>query len=145
MRSICPRQNINHGFMINQELIDGLIDRARQTPRLRMNHNIHLSAEAPSQRLVNVLLPGTPVPVHRHRHTSETYILLQGRMYVDFYDDGGKRTARMLLDRDCGNLGVNIPAGQWHGIEVLEPTAIFEAKDGPYKPLEADDILQIND
>ena len=106
-----------------------------------MNYNLHDSLEAKAQRLINVLLPGSPLPIHRHRHTAETYVILRGKMFVVFYNDMGAQTERYLLDPTQGNYGVQIPAGQWHGIEVIEPSAIFEVKDGPYTPLEPEDIL----
>ena len=129
-------------MIIDSNLIDDVTVKAGESPRLRMNFNLHDSLDAKAQRLINVLLPGTVMPVHRHRHTAETYIILRGRMFVVFYNDLGGQTERYLLDPDNGNYGVNIPAGQWHGIEVIEPTTIFEAKDGPYTPLEPEDTLQ---
>ena len=106
-----------------------------------MNYNFHESLEDKAQRLINVLLPGTSLPIHRHRHTAETYLLLRGKMCVVFYDGLGAQTERFLLDPEIGNYGVHIPKGQWHGIEVIEPSAIFEVKDGPYTPLTPEDIL----
>lgn len=129
-------------MIINDELLDRVTAEAEASPRLRMNFNLHESLEAKAQRLINVLLPGTPMPIHRHRHTAETYALLRGRMFVVFYDDMGAQTERFLLDPRIGSYGVNIPKGQWHGIEVIEPSAIFEAKDGPYMPLTVEDILE---
>lgn len=128
-------------MIINDELLDKVAAEAAESPRLRMNYNLHDSLDAKVQRLINVLLPGTPLPIHRHRHTAETYIILRGKMYVVFYNDLGARTARHLLDPVQGKYGVQIPAGQWHGIEVIEPAAIFEVKDGPYTPLQPEDML----
>lgn len=126
-------------------LDDGLLDKvageAEASPRRRMNFNLHECLDAKAQRLINVLLPGTALPIHRHRHTAETYVLLRGRMFVVFYDDMGAQIERYLLDPKAGNYGVQIPKGQWHGIEVIEPSAIFEVKDGPYTPLAPEDML----
>lgn len=127
--------------MIDNRLLDEITERAEASPRLRMNYNIHESLDSPCQRLINVLLPGSPLPVHRHRHTAETYILLRGKMFVVFYNSLGEQTDRFLLEPLEGNYGVNIPAGQWHTVEVIEPSAIFEVKEGPYKPLDPEDIL----
>ncbi len=126
---------------INDKLLDEITAEAEASPRLRMNRNIHHSLDAPCQRLLNVLLPGTPLPVHRHPHTAETYILLRGRMFVVFYNSLGEQTDRFLLDPSEGLYGVNIPAGQWHTVEVICPSSIFEVKDGPYSPLKPDDML----
>ena len=128
-------------MIINNELLDEVTAKAEESPRLRMNFNLHDSLDAKAQRLINVLLPGTVLPIHRHTHTAETYVLLRGKMFVVFYNDIGAQTERYLLDPTIGNYGVQIPAGQWHGIEVIEPSAIFEVKDGPYTPLKPEDTL----
>ncbi|MCM1400936.1 MAG: WbuC family cupin fold metalloprotein [Bacteroides sp.] len=128
-------------MIIDDELLDAVTAEAEASPRLRMNYNLHESLDAKAQRLINVLLPGTPLPIHRHRHTAETYVILRGRMMVVFYNDMGAQTRRYLLDPSRGNYGVQIPRGQWHTVEVIEPSAIFEVKDGPYTPLAPDDTL----
>ena len=129
-------------MIINDTLLNKIAEEAKKSRRLRMNFNIHESLDSKVQRLLNVLLPGTVLPIHRHRHTDETYILLKGKMFVVFYDYLGGQIERYLLDPSIGNYGVNIPKGQWHGIEVIEPSTIFEVKEGPYKPLEPEDILE---
>ncbi|MDE6257781.1 MAG: WbuC family cupin fold metalloprotein [Muribaculaceae bacterium] len=128
-------------MIIDDRLIDRVEGEAKESPRLRMNYNFHESLDAKAQRLMNVLLPGTIIPIHRHRHTAETYVLLRGKMVVAFYNDMGAQTDRFLLDPKKGNYGVQIPKGQWHGIEVIEPSAIFEVKDGPYMPIEPEDMM----
>ena len=128
-------------MIINDELLNKVTRKAEESPRLRMNHNFHESLDAKAQRLINVLLPGTVLPIHRHRHTAETYVLLRGKMMVVFYNDLGAQMERFLLDPTIGNYGVNILRGQWHGIEVIEPSAIFEVKDGPYIPIEPEDMM----
>lgn len=128
-------------MLINDKLLDEVTAKAERSPRLRMNYNLHDSLNAKAQRLINVLLPGTALPIHRHRHTAETYMILRGKMFVVFYDDLGGQIERYLLDPTIGNYGVQIPTGQWHGIEIIEPSAIFEVKDGPYTPLEPEDML----
>ena len=128
-------------MIIDDNLLDKVTAKADGSPRLRMNFNLHDRLDAKAQRLINVLLPGTALPIHRHRHTAETYVLLRGKMVVVFYNDMGEQIERFLLDPTIGNYGVQIPAGQWHGIEVIEPTAILEVKDGPYTPLEPEDML----
>ncbi len=128
-------------MIINDELLDKVTAEAEASPRLRMNFNLHESLDAKAQRLINVLLPGTPLPIHRHKHTAETYVLLRGKMFVIFYDDLGGQTDRHLLDPTQGTYGVQIPKGQWHTVEVIEPSAILEVKDGPYTPLQPEDML----
>lgn len=128
-------------MILNDELLDKVTAEAQASPRLRMNFNLHESLDAKAQRLINVLLPGTVLPIHRHRHTAETYVLLRGKMFVVFYDGTGAQVERYLLDPALGNYGVQIPKGQWHTVEVIEPSAIFEVKDGPYMPLDPEDMM----
>ena len=128
-------------MILNDELLDKVTAKALASPRLRMNFNLHESLDAKAQRLINVLLPGTVLPIHRHRHTAETYVLLRGKMSVVFYDGTGAQIERYLLDPALGNYGVQIPKGQWHTVEVIEPSAIFEVKDGPYMPLDPEDMM----
>lgn len=128
-------------MIIDDKLLDDITSNAENSPRLRMNYNLHDSLEAKAQRMINLLLPGTVVPIHRHRHTAETYALLRGRMMVVFYNDQGAETERYLLDTASGNYGVHIPAGQWHSVEVIEPSAILEVKDGPYTPITPEDTI----
>lgn len=119
-----------------------MTEKAMASPRLRMNHNFHDSLDAPAQRLLNALEPGTMLPVHRHRHTSETYIVLRGSILVVFCDDKRTPTGEYVVSPEEGIYGIHIPAGQWHTLVVRkEGTVIFEVKDGPYAPLKEEDIL----
>ncbi len=130
-------------MLLDDKLLDGVTLAAKESPRLRMNYNLHERLDARAQRLFNALEPGTELPVHRHRHTAETYILVRGRLDVIFYNDKKEVTARFGLDPRAGRYGVHIPAGQWHTLEVLESgTVIFEVKDGPYAPLSPEDVLR---
>lgn len=129
--------------LINEDLLNGVTQQAKESSRLRMNHNLHDSLEAKAQRLLNALEPGTVLPVHRHPNTAETYILLRGKIKVMFYNDRKEMTESILLDPMAGGYGVHIPANQWHTLEVMESgTVIFEVKDGPYMPLEKENILE---
>ena len=130
-------------LLINQSFIDTVSKAASMSPRLRMNYNFHESPGSKSQRLLNALEPGAIMPIHRHPHTSETYVLLRGKLKVMFYNSNRDMTESAVLEPAAGVYGVNIPAGQWHSLEVLEHgTVIFEAKDGPYTPLGGNDILE---
>ncbi len=128
-------------MIINDQLLNKVAAEAEISARRRMNFNLHDSFEAKVQQLINVLLPDTVIPVHRHRHTAETYVLLRGKMFVVFYNDMGAQTMRYLLDPAQGKYGVQIPKSQWHTIEVIEASTIFEVKEGPYTPLGPEDIL----
>ena len=128
-------------MIIDDKLLDTVSAEARKSERFRMNYNLHDRLDAGAQRLLNALEPGTVLPVHRHRHTAETYVLLRGRIDVLFYDDRGAQIRRFALNPLLGNYGVHIPRGQWHTVEVLEPAVILEVKDGPYTPLAPEDLL----
>ena len=128
-------------MLIDDKFLDILSSEALTSPRLRMNRDLRNSSEDKSQRMLNALEVGTVIPVHRHRTTSETQLLLRGVIDVMFYDNSGAERERFRLDPAHGKYGVNIPAGQWHSLEVIEPAVLFEAKDGAYVPLSEDDIL----
>lgn len=129
--------------LINEDLLNEVTQQAKESPRLRMNYNLHESLEAKAQRLLNALELGTILPIHRHPHTAETYLLLRGRIRVMYYNDQKVETECVTLDPMKGSYGVHIPAGQWHTLEVLESgSVIFEVKDGPYRPLGEEDLLK---
>ena len=133
-------------MLIDKQLLDEVSARAKASERLRMNYNLHEAMDSKAQRLFNALEPGTILPIHRHQHTSETYILVRGRIDVMFYNDEGVEVERFALNPHDGNYGVHIPQGQWHTLEVLESdTVIFEVKDGPYAPLGPEDMMIINE
>ena len=129
-------------MLIDDHLLDEVTARAMASERLRMNYNLHDSLEAKAQRLLNALEPGTALPIHRHQHTAETYIVLRGAIKVLFYNDERMLTNEFMINPLEGRYGIHIPAGQWHTLEVLESgTVIFEVKDGPYVPLQPEDII----
>lgn len=131
-------------LVIDEKLLDGVSQRARESERLRMNFNLHEALDAKAQRLLNALEPGTVLPVHRHKTTVETYVLLRGRLKVVLFGDDGSQVDSVVLDNELGVHGVNIPKNSWHSVEVLVPdTVILEVKDGPYTPLTPDNILEI--
>jgi cupin fold WbuC family metalloprotein len=128
-------------MIIDNKLLDEVTAKAKESPRLRMNYNFHEDSDSKAQRLLNALEPGTILPIHRHQHTAETYVLLRGKIEVQFYNETGAQTASFKLDPLNGNYGVQIPKGQWHTLVVVEPSVIFEVKDGPYTPITPEDTL----
>lgn len=129
--------------LIDKSLLDTVTSGAKESNRLRMNYNFHDSLNAPCQRLLNALEPETIVPIHRHQHTSETYILLRGKLRMMFYNDDKEIIEETILSSESANYGIHIPAGVWHAMEVLASgTVIFETKDGPYMPIQECDILK---
>lgn len=128
--------------ILDTTLLDTITQQAKESPRLRMNYNLHDSLEAKAQRLFNALEPETVLPVHRHRETAETYILVRGRMRVDYYNEAKEIIDSVVLDPLEGRFGIHVPAGQWHTVEALESgTMVFEVKDGPYRPFDPSDML----
>lgn len=127
---------------IDKSLFDSVSDKAKQSPRLRMACDMRTSPHDQSQRMLNAIESGTELPVHRHRKSTETCIVLRGLAAEIFYDDNGNETERVLMKPGSDCCGVNIEVGRWHKIVSLEPgTVIFEAKDGAYEPLSPEDIL----
>ena len=117
---------------INKEFLDGLFEKAKESERLRMNYDLRTSEDDGSQRMLNALLPGSIVPIHRHPNSNENVLLLCGKLAEVIYDAEGNETERIRLDPSVGNFGCVVPAGSWHTVEVLEPSVIYEAKDGRY-------------
>ena len=115
----------NDKMIIDQHILDELTARAKESPRL-----------------LNAIEPGTVLPIHRHRTTSETVVCLRGHFVEYFYDGEGRQTD--AIDMVPGGTLINIPIGQWHTVEVLESgTVILECKDGPYVPIGEEDILNL--
>ena len=117
---------------INKVLLDNLFEQAKENPRLRQNLDLRTSSADTSQRMLNALLPGTVVPIHRHPMSTENVLLLCGKLVEVLYDADGNETERIFLDSSVGNYGCVVPQGVWHSVEVLEPSVIYEAKDGRY-------------
>ena len=116
---------------INKKLISELFDRAIVNPRLRQSFDLR-NPDDNGQRMLNAMMPGTVVPIHRHPNSNESVIILCGKLIEITYDANGNETGRIHLDPSLGNFGCVVPAGAWHTVEVLEPSVIFEAKDGKY-------------
>ena len=117
---------------INKELLDNLFAQAKENPRLRQNYDLRTSSADTSQRMLNALLPGTVVPIHRHPQSTENVFLLCGKIVEVICDENGNEKERIHLDPTVGNYGCVVPQGAWHTVEVLEPSVIYEAKDGKY-------------
>lgn len=129
---------------ITQAILDDLTEQAKASPRLRMNRDLRNCPNDNSQRMLNAIEPGSPLPIHRHQKSSETVVCLRGRLVEEYYDE---------LDRICSEsieltpngpvVALNIPAGQWHTARALESgTVILECKDGAYEALQDTDILR---
>ena len=127
---------------ITQSLLDSLTEQAKASPRLRMNYDLRNSADDKSHRMLNAIEPGSPIPIHRHRKSSETVVCLRGKLVWEYYDE---------LERICTDsievspngpvVALNVPIGQWHTVKALESgSVILEIKEGAYEPQGTEDI-----
>ena len=130
---------------ITQALLDSLTEKAKASPRLRMNMDLRNSAEDQSQRMLNAIEPGSPMPIHRHQKTSETVVCLRGKLVWEFYDELERIcTERIELSPNGPIVALNVPQGQWHTVKALESgSVILECKDGAYEPQSPADVLTI--
>lgn len=134
-------------LIIDNKLLDTLLTKANDNPRFRLNYDLRTGVDDQSQRMLNALLPGTEVAIHRHPNSSESVVCLCGRMDVVVYDEvvtyvldvedkkqkvSYNETERISLAPVEGKFGCSIPKGAWHTVEVFEPSVIFEAKDRAY-------------
>ena len=130
-------------MLINQNLLDELTAKAKSSPRLRAAYDLRTTPNDNSQRILNAVEPGTILPIHRHRTSTETIVVLRGRVRQSYYDDNGIVTDSFELAPMSSMVGMSVPVGQWHALESLETgSVILETKDGAYAPLTDEDILQ---
>ena len=129
-------------MVLDTNLLDVLTAQAKTSPRLRMNLDLRNTPADQSQRMLNALEPGTVLPIHRHRHTSETVVVLRGKVKWVYYNDKKEVTATYIVAPGSDLVGLSVPIGQWHSLECLETgTLIFESKDGPYEPMQEGDVM----
>ena len=127
---------------IDVTLLDELTAQAKASPRLRMNFDLRNSPNDQSQRMLNALEPGTVMPIHRHRHSSETVVVLRGKVKWVYYNDKKEVTDTFIVAPGSDLVGLSVPMGQWHSLECLETgTVIFESKDGAFEPTRPEDVL----
>ena len=130
-------------MLIDNILLDKLTAQAKESPRLRMNMDLRNSDADSSQRMLNAIEPGSVVQIHRHQKTSETLVVLRGRVVEEYYSSEGVVEAEFELAAGGPVCALNIPAGKWHTLRALESgTVILEMKDGPYEPIQECDILR---
>lgn len=129
-------------MIIDDKVLDELTAMAKNNPRLRHNLDLRNTPEDKSQRMLNAIEPGTIMPIHRHKETSETCVCIRGHFEEYFYDSEGRLTD--TIDMVPGGVVLNIEKGQWHSLKCLESgTVLLEAKDGAYRPLEEDEIMEV--
>lgn len=130
-------------MILTNYILNKLTEEAEKSPRLRMNYNLHEGFEDSVQRMFNALEPGTIIPIARHPYSSETLIMLRGRLRVLLYDDNTNIIDDVVIEANSANIGYHIPKGTWHHVESLEHgTVCFETREGPYVPVAESDILR---
>lgn len=131
-------------MIISQGILDDLTAKAKKSERLRMNLDLRDSETDLSQRMLNAIEPGSPMPIHRHRHSSETMVCLRGKLIVEFYDELERMCQDTFILEPNGNtVALSIPIGQWHTVRAIESgTCILEMKNGAYEPLCEENILK---
>ena len=144
-------------MIIDKKILDELTEEAKKSPRLRMNYDLRTSPDVQSQRMLNALEPGTVLPIHRHKETSETVVCIRGHFEEYLYsenvnanvnanlnpNDNGRLVLTEVVDMVPGGVVLNIPAGQWHSLKCFESgTVLLEAKDGAFRPLDEDEVWQ---
>ncbi|MDR2118965.1 MAG: WbuC family cupin fold metalloprotein [Tannerellaceae bacterium] len=124
--------------IIDENLLNETTEKAKRSPRLRMNHNFHECLDEPVNRLINAMEPGTYLRPHRHINPDrdEAFLILRGKTAVFIFNELGNIEEQLLLDPQSGVYGAEIKAGVWHGLIVLETgTVLYEIKNGPYVPV----------
>ena len=154
---------------INKNFLGKLFEQAVANPRLRQNYDLRTSPADNSQRMLNALQPGTEVPIHRHPNSTETVVCLCGKLDEVIYEEvvsyekpssedfqqsmdaqditrkvEYREMQRILLCPAQAKYGCQIPKGAWHTVEVIEPSVIFEAKDGKYGEDESETLNALN-
>ena len=130
--------------IIDEQLLDEVSAKAKASPRLRMNYNLHQSLDELCHRFLNAVEPGTVVPIHKHPTKDESFVVLRGKVKVSTYSDDGSVIESVVLCQADGCYGVDIPKGVWHNIEAMEPNSvIFECKQGPFVEHEVEGVLTV--
>ena len=131
-------------MIIDQKLMDDLSALAKANPRLRQAFDLRTTPKDGSQRILNAVEPGTVLPIHRHRGSTETMVCLRGKVVQHYYNEDGEKIASYELEPNTAQVAMSVPVGQWHALESLEDgSVIFECKDGAYEPLNESDIMNI--
>ena len=129
-------------MLLSTALFNDLTAQAKASPRLRMNFDLRNTPNDQSQRMLNALEPGTVMPIHRHQNTSETVVVLRGKVKWLYYNDKGEITDTFIVAPNSNLIGLSVPIGQWHSLECLESgSVILETKDGPCEAMKDEDMM----
>jgi cupin fold WbuC family metalloprotein len=131
-------------MVIDNKILDDLSAQAKANPRLRQAMDLRNSPEDLSQRMLNALEPGTVMPIHRHHASSESVVILRGKIQWIFYDNDGNEAERVILDANGEPRMLNVERDRWHSLVCLESgSVLYESKDGAYEPLQDCDVLNV--
>lgn len=130
---------------LGKELFEELLAKSEASPRRRMHFDLRTNPETEqSQRMLNVLMADTVIPIHRHNDTSETVVICRGKVREEFYDEDGNKVAEFVIEAGGDCPAVQVPQGQYHtAVCLVDGSIIFEAKDGPYDPETTEDMLRL--
>jgi len=130
-------------MIIDTELLDNLTEQAKRSDRLRMNYDLRNSDSDQSQRMLNAIEPESIIPIHRHRTTSETVVIVRGHAQELLYDQSGHNVVEVVdLISGGETVAINVPQEQWHTVRSMQSgTVIMECKDGKYTPMSHDDVI----
>ena len=129
-------------MLLNKELFNKIAEEAAKSPRLRKNFDLRDSEDENSQRMLNVLLPGTKTPIHRHQDTSEVVVCIYGSAIEHFYDSDGNETEVIRIEAGGETPGVVVEIGQYHSLEASsELGVVCCAKAGHFRPMQQEDII----
>lgn len=132
-------------MVIDNRILDELSAQAKSNPRLRQAMDLRNCPEDLSQRMLNALEPGTIMPIHRHHASSETVVILRGKIEWVFYDDNGVETERVTLDANGNPRMLNVERDRWHSLVCLEEgSVLYESKNGAYQPLGEDEVMNVD-
>lgn len=129
--------------LIDEKLLNETTEKAKQSPRLRMNYNFHESLDDPINRLINAMEPDTYLRPHRHKNPdkNEVFLMLRGKAALFLFDDEGNISEIVVLDPKTGIYGGEISCDTWHTLVVLESgSVIYEIKQGPFVPLSPENM-----
>lgn len=130
-------------MLLNKELFNKIAEEALNSPRLRKNFDLRDSEDENCQRMLNVLLPGTRTPIHRHQDTSEVVVCIYGSAIERFYDADGKETDVVHMKAGSDTPGVVVEIGRFHSLEATdEMGVVLTTKAGSYRPLLPKDIYK---
>ena len=133
-------------MVIDNKILDELSAQAKVNPRLRQSMDLRNSPEDQSQRMLNALEPGTVMPIHRHQKTSESVVILRGKIEWIFYDNDGNETERVTLDANGEPRMLNVERDRWHSLVCLEEgSVLYESKNGAYHPLTSDEVMEVQE